>query len=482
MTLANVQIDAEHARILIRDDPEFLIHFFHGEELALSVPDFHVNGFNLMINNTVSRLAFALPRDHAKTTLAKLSAVWHFLFTGYKFIVYISDTEPVATAACRDIINWMTSDNFMRVFGQIRFHVERPGEGHYEFEYGGKYCILLARGAGQQVRGLNFHNTRPQLLICDDLETLKLMKSPTAFKDFKRWFYAELMRCIDAMMNKIIYIGNMVGSGCLLEELCKAPQWYSVKYSAILSNGMPLWPERWTLDKLKQLFKEYLAAGMLDSFYSELMNMPLSGVRKLIQPDQITYDSPKSPDQIEYGFIVIDPAISKKTWADQTGISVHGWTGERWQIVDIILAPHLGPLEMFKLTAMLAFKWGIRVIGIESNAFQAVLKPVFEIWAQWYHYEDLRFVPVYGADKKTQRLTSWCILLANGQYALNNNDFQLTTQLLNYDPMRERNDDDGIDSCAHGPQMIQLYQSQFIQKLKPTIIKINIPSVELSPI
>jgi len=479
---AHVQADVAQIKSLVRDDPEFLIHFFHYEELDLEVPDFHINGFRLMISSTVSRLAFALPRDHAKTTLAKLAAVWHFLFSNFKFILYLSDTETVATAACRDIINWMTSDNFVKVFGKIYFHVERPGDGHYEFEWDGKYCILLARGAGQQVRGLNFHNTRPQLAICDDLETIKLLRSPSGFKQFKQWFYGEFRKCLDAMLNKIIYIGNMVGAGCLLESLCKATEWYSVRYAALLSNGSPLWPERWPLEKLKVDFREYLKEGMLDVWYAEVMNMPLSGVRKLIQADQITYDEPKQPDQIQYGFIVIDPAISKKTWANQTGITAHGWTGMRWQIVDLILAPHLGPMETFKLTAMLCFKWGIRVVGIESNAFQAVLKPVFEIWAKWYHYEDLVFVPVFGSEKKTQRLTAWCMLLSSGQYAVNNNDFQLTTQLLNYDPMKEHNDDDGIDSCAYGPQMIEQYSREFMQDLKPPQLINNIPELELSPV
>jgi hypothetical protein len=47
-------------------------------------------------------------------------------------------------------------------------------------------------------------------------------------------------------------------------------------------------------------------------------------------------------------------------------------------------------------------------------------------------------------------------------WAINDDDFFITQQLLNYDPKKKDNDDDIIDMCAMGQIMIDTYLSDLM--------------------
>ncbi|MCK5345784.1 MAG: hypothetical protein KAR20_20380, partial [Candidatus Heimdallarchaeota archaeon] len=57
-----------------------------------------------------------------------------------------------------------------------------------------------------------------------------------------------------------------------------------------------------------------------------------------------------------------------------------------------------------------------------------------------------------------ERLATWAGLIKNREYSLTEGDFVMSQQLLTYDPTKKNNDDDAIDSAAHGVTM----KSEFI--------------------
>lgn len=482
--LAQVRADPWLVKEKLKIDGEFFIQFFHGEQLDFPVPQFHLDGFDLMTALDVAQLAIAWPRGHAKTTLAKLAAIWHYLFSPFRFVIYLSNTDTLAVGACKDIIDWIRCDNSIALFGEPEFHVNRPGEGHYEFTWNKKYCILFARGSGQQVRGINFNNCRPQLAICDDLESLELLKTENRVKHLISWFYGEFRKCLDKKMHKIIAIGNLIATKSLLQKLIESEAWTSVRLAALLSNGKPLWPDLWPISSLKADFKEYLSAGQIHIWYAEMMNLVITNVRALIEAEQIQYAPPIGPPDAEYGFVTIDLAISDKTWAHKTAIVAHAWTGTHWQVVEFVHAFITKPDELFRQAVGICMRWGFRVIGIESNAFQGVMKPVFELLINWHGMtnSNILVVELYSKNQKVERLSAWCMMLQQGEYKLTEGDFESTQQLLNFDPMVRTNEDDLIDSEAFGPQMIARYAREFMIELTHGGVGHHIRQVEMSPV
>jgi len=243
----------------------------------------------------------------------------------------------------------------------------------------------------------------------------------------------------------------------MLKEHCESEFWFSRRYGCLLSDGTPLWPDAWTIEKLRADFTEYLKAGMIDIWFAEMMNLPIGAGRGLIRATEIKYAPAVDPVDIEYGFITIDLAISKKTWAHKTVVAVHGWTGDYWICCEITGGVGIDPIALFEIIVEMAFKWRVRVVGIENTAYQASLQYVFPYMAMVRNIEGLEFRELHAHMRKTQRIVGWCGMIRDGQYMIPEGDFVLTEQLLSYNPRTEDNDDDYIDAAAYAPQMIDNY-------------------------
>jgi hypothetical protein len=459
---AAVQLNTAQIKLALEHDAEFFIQFFLEDELTFPVPQFHIDIFSLMIRQDIDAFVCAIPRDHAKTTLAKLACVWYFLFTDYRFIVYLSNTATIAIPAVNDVAAFMRTENFITVFGEPEWLVEQEGVGFYKFKLQGKLCILRAMGAGQQVRGINVDNQRPQLAIVDDLEDNDNIATEPLFRKLKVWFYGPFKKCLDKFNNKIIHLGNMISLKSLLHEHCESKFWYSRRYGCLLANSKALWEDAWPIEKLKRDFAEYQSMGMADIWFAEMMNLPMAAGKGLIQADEITYKPAVMPGDQEFAFITIDLAISDATWAHETVIAVHGWVNEHWQIVDIIGFKGIDPIALFHETMVMAARWNLRVIGIESVAYQASLQSVFPHLCLINHIPNMKFIPLPAVQRKVQRLAPWAGMLKPGEWALTEGDFHCTQQLLNFDPTKKNNEDDYIDCCAHGPYVAQnfMYEIQ----------------------
>lgn len=482
-SLIPVQIDKEQIKAALQFDPEFFIQFFLGDEIDLPVPDFHPEIFWLMIHDAleVARFACAIPRDHAKTTLAKLACVWFFLFTDWRFIVYVSLTVGIAVPSVTDIIAFMESPNFKAVFGELNWGIlpdgtkgiRQEGKGIYKFELNGKICILRAHGGGMQVRGINVDNVRPQLAILDDIEDEETNATPELFAKLKRWFYGPFRKALDKRKNKMIHIGNLTANQTLIAEHIKSPYWYSRVYGCLLANGRPLWEDFWTIEKLRLDYMEYLEAGMADVWFAEMMNMPTAGGRGIIKAEDIVYRPFRIPDDIKYGFITIDLAISEQTWAHKTVIAVHGFVDDvddlvdgQWQCVDYEGFSGIDPINLFWAVVTLCKKWRISTVGIESTAYQASLKSVFEYLCIQNGITNMEFVQLQAIGRKAIRIISWAAWLKDGTYALNQGDFVITQELLTYRPDKKDNADDHIDAFAYAPQMIQNWMHLIMREFK----------------
>lgn len=469
------QVAMSHGDIIdaLHHDGEFFIQYFLGDELEFPVPEFHKTSWNLITAEMILYIALALPRGHAKTTLSKLCCVWYLLFTPTRFIVYVSNTHPVAAEAVKDIIGYMQTDNFRKLFGDLDFRVEREGHGYYKFFMnvpdgrGGftrKFAILKALGAGQQVRGLNIDNERPELAIIDDLEDNENTATPMLQKKLKLWFFGAFMKAMSKKRKKIIYLGNMLSNQSILYSLCeKSELWHSMRYGALLSNGEPLWPELWPVEELQADYLEYQREGLTALWFAEMMNMPMAEGTALIDPSEITYLPQVLPGQQSTAFITYDPAISQKTWANDSALAVHGYVNDRWQIVEVVKGKY-PPEQIFFLIMELCTKWNTRIVGIEKGAFQLGLKLIFDILMKAHNQQFFVYEVPHKNVSKVERLAAWCAALKKRFWVLTEGEQTVTHQLISFDPLKSNNIDDVIDACAMGMTMTELYMAEITEQ------------------
>lgn len=457
----------------LHDDGKFFINFFLGEELLFDVPPFHIESWDLITCTEIAQIALALPRGHAKTTLSKLCCVWYLLFTETRFIVYVSNTAAIAAEACKDIVAYMRSSNFTQVFGEARFTVDREAHGYYKFYItipdgrGGfkqKFVILKALGAGQQVRGLNIDNERPQMAVVDDLEDNENTATTMLQKKLKTWFYGAFIKAMSRKQKKVIYLGNMLSNQGILYHLCeKSDEWHTIRYGALLSSGLPLWPEIWTKEALQKDYLEYQRLGLTALWFAEMMNMPMAEGTALIAPEEITYLPPVVPGEQTNCFITYDPAISVKTWANDSALAVHAFVKDRWQIVEIVSGKYTIDMIFF-LIVELCIKWNTRLLGVEAGAFQVGIKLIFDILMKAHNQSFICYEVPHKNVRKVERLAAWCSALKRKHWVLTEGEHEITQQLIGFDPLKTNNVDDIIDACAMGITMTELYMPDIMEQ------------------
>lgn len=465
MTLGDILYSLEHSG-------RFFIQFFLPEELDLPIPDFHIESWELLTMEHVQNVALALPRGHAKTTLMKLVCLWHFLFTPKRFIIYVSNTAAIAAEACKDIANYIRSANFRSVFGTVIFETEQDQRGFYKFrlylpDAAGnikeKYCILRAIGAGQQVRGLNIDNTRPELACVDDLEDDDNTATALLQRKLIVWFYGPFLKALSRKNPKIIYAGNMLSNTGLLYYFCvKSTVWYSIRYSCLRADGTPLWADMWSLLAIRNDYQEYQQQGLVARWFAEMMNMPMAEGLGLIKGSEIPYVEPIEPGQQEMAFITLDPAVSKTTYANNSALVVHVYLNGIWRIAEHVEGKYT-PDILFHFIIAMCQKWNTRAVGIEAAGYQTVLEFVFKLLMTIHNdHFNVCMVP-HKNRSKTERLIAWCAVLRKRIWALQIGDMAITEQLLAYDPGKVNNVDDLIDSCSMGVTMTELYMPMIVQ-------------------
>lgn len=473
----SVGIDSDSIIEALHKDGEFFINFYLGDELEFPVPQFHKDSWNLITSEMILYIALALPRGHAKTTLSKLCCVWYLLFTPTRFIVYVSNTANVAVEACQDIIKYMLSDNHRKLFGDLEFKVQREGHGYYKFHMncpdgkGGmyrKFVILKAFGAGQQVRGVNIDNQRPELAVVDDLEDNDNTATPMLQKKLKVWFFGAFMKAMSKKQKKVIYLGNMLSNQSILYSIVEKSQlWHSIRYGCILSDGTPLWPEMWSIKEIQDDYIEYVREGLTALWFAEMMNTPMAEGQALIDPSEITYMPLVVPGQQKVAYMTYDPAVSQKTWGNDSAIAVHAYVADRWQIVETVKGK-FSLDQLFFIIIELSNKWNTRVLGVEAGAFQIGIELIFDILMK-AHQKTLYIYPIPHKNRsKVERLAAWASALKQKFWTLTEGDQVITQQLITFDPLKTNNIDDVIDACAMGLVMKELYISEIMNQYEIT--------------
>ena len=382
-----VDVDLRELRGLLRIDAEVFIEFFLADQLDMPVPEFHSEIWSLLTDQEKERVLLAIPRDHAKTTLAKLAMIWYWVFTPHRFGVYLSNTNAIATAACKDIMQFMQTPNFITVFGQIKMIKSSDNESLWIFDLPlghdrHKRCILRAIGQGQQMRGINIDNQRPDIGVVDDVEDNENTDSEMQQKKLDRWIFGPFLKAF-ARKKKILWLGNMLAKTCLLARLSRHPRWNPVVFGCLVKDSeteqlTPLWPGKWTVDALKEDLQEYKDSGQVETWMCEMMNMPGHGQNGFVV-DQINYQAAPTPDGILAAWITIDPAFGLDAENDETAISVHVIPKEGVPMTVAVAHGRMDEVTMLNETIQLAQYWNAWIWGIEAVAAQRVLISLFEV-------------------------------------------------------------------------------------------------------
>ena len=329
--------------------------FEHDDDITTitkHAPDFHheiCDIMNVVSNEEINkRVVVAAPRSHAKSSfLSKAFPIHEIVYRKRKYIIIISETPNVASANLEWIkLQLQGNEKLIRDFGQLLSPKQQmnPRDNSSEFiawEDRGKgkqktLTLIQAASSGQALRGRNWNGNRPDLIVCDDVDSEKNNNTEQLRDELKQWMRQVVIPLGDPEGKKtaILFMGTTVNaSSLLIDIMTNRSDFESRRYQAIIEwpERMDLWEEcrlmyqnredpcsaktaelfyianKEEMDKgarvlwpdVQPLFK--LMAWKWDNgskaFNTEYMNNPIDTETMVFNPEKFTYWDDKEPDR-----------------------------------------------------------------------------------------------------------------------------------------------------------------------------------------
>lgn len=366
------------------DDLQFYARIMLAEVMVYDLPREYISIWLMLVNahsskerQKVLRFALALPRGFAKTTFIKVLVCWLICYDKVAFALIVCATENLAHNFVADVNDMLSAPNSERIYGNWNTNLAIDSKELKKCNYRRRIIIIAAIGSGTSVRGINIAHGRPDLVICDDMQTKENADSDTESVRLLEWFIGTLLKAVSPFFAMCIYIGNMYVKNCILLKLKENKYWISLVTGCILADGTSLWEELHPIESLYESYKHDEAVGMAHIWFAEMMNDPIMN-RVTLLPDGKLPTPPYEKEELvpDAGFLIIDPAGFKKASDDNviTAFLVQG--GVPFMVA--LEAGNFNPLELIHKAVALCHLLSIQIIFIEAVAYQTTLRFWFE--------------------------------------------------------------------------------------------------------
>lgn len=447
-------------------------------------PKFYCDLFGMLTADnpdpeTLMRFALGLPRGFAKTTFLKILVCWCIHYERNYFILITAATEGKALAFCADVDSMLATEQISEIFGDWTRTKDVDNSKMKKGFMNGRRIILLPIGAGSAVRGASVDNMRPDMIVCDDVQSREDALSPARSVAMLEWFTATLVKCIDNWggHRSVIFLGNMYPGECLLQRLRLNPEWISLITGAILSDGESLWPELKSVRALLREYKHDAAMGLGHIWFAEVQNDPLDERYRLLAlpiPDCPVPIEELVPDSC---FITVDPAGFRKN-SDDNVYAVH----KLYDGQPICVSMDGGiwnPYETVKNVIVAAVANGACLIGVESTAYQQSLCYWMDFFIQRLNLTHIEVVELKTNNAtKISRIRDYIAEVLGGSSHMSNEvriKFSYYAHL--YKLGKPDNRDDYLDCPAYQKQVLTNYGHMLTSIDARRISLANLPEV-----
>lgn len=477
--LEHVELTPEQIATAIRDDLDFFAAMLIPEEARYPFPIFYRTVWTLILQNLANlstedifRFALGLPRGHAKTTFLKL-LICYLIIHDYEldFILVVCATEPLSENFLSDVSEMMKAHVITQVYGSWEASLERDTKKVKIARYNGRNIILGAIGAQTSLRGLNIKNKRPQLIVCDDVQTKENDESDTERKRLLKWLTGTLFKArAKVEKSAILYIGNMYSTECILYQFTQIPSWTSLVTGAILADGSVLWPEINSLEELLEEYEHDASLGEGDTWFAEIQNDPIGaacgllGLGEKVPPCSVV----ESHEIYPIKFITCDPA-GLKADSDDNVVATHALIEDDAGITFKVSNGKWSPSDTIEVILDHIFEFRVSVVFIESNAYQQTL--AFWLNQKLIELKLIDYITVIpiptGKASKYRRIKAWVKQLVGGKWFIADQDSynKVTYQLYKYKTDKSDNVDDMLDVEAQAVLAISKHYREIIQAL-----------------
>ncbi len=472
---------ARLARRARRSPVEFAEFVFADETgRRMRLPKLHRDLHEFLNDST--RGLVELPRDHGKTVQVMIRILWELGRNPNLRVLLVCGSSMLAGQRGRFLRDAIAENPRLRlVFPHLL--PDRPWRANmFRIRRSGKSVspTVVVIGVGTTSTG-----SRADLLVCDDIVDVKSLRSNTIREKTKQLYRENLVHLLEP--NGRAWLLFTPWHAADINAEMKECELYRHFRRAVGDSLEPIWPEKWSVERLAERRKEIGESSFARAFRLQT----IAAEDCLIKPEWVRYweggnvadslreSSPKSSSEvghisrsematmgtghisrsematlgtatIEMVVLAVDPAVSQKASADATAIvTLARMSDGRVHCLEAI-ARRVSTPQMVQLLDDADRRWKPDIILFEANAAFKGVKDMMVTFRNW----GAKIKEIHHASDKFARMQSFSVRVENGAFLLRGErgrvdpgQQELLDEMLAY-PVGKH--DDLVDAAAFG--------------------------------
>lgn len=463
---------AELVQLAALDGPLFSRAFFP-KTVRQVTPHFHRELWDEFEDPAHRYLVGEVFRGGAKTTILRLYAAKRIAYGVSRVILYVGKSQDHARRSLRWLRKQIEVNKFFaQTFGLVPGNTWNDDELEVINNVTGESCWVLALGVTGSVRGVNFDDYRPDLIICDDLVTDDNAATQEQRDKLRKLVLGALKESMtprtENALAKLVLLQTPIDSDDVSQSCARDPQFRHIRFGCWTPQTENLdprerkssWEERFPTDELLKEREAAIWRNELATFSKEMECKLIVSENAKFRAEWLKYygeifdEVTEVPPRHEMTVVMsVDPVPPpsereiKKGYADKDyeAFAVVG----KWRKKFIVLEtsknrghePNWTVTEFFRL----AQAWQPDKILVESVAYQRTL-----VWLLRQAMQKLgRYwvvVPFTDRRSKMDRIVQGLQgPLSNGQFYLQRTQTGLISDIIHYTNVKH---DDELEAVA----------------------------------
>lgn len=364
-----------------------LVHFrdvvlVNDESRELEPADFHFTFSEYLLDKN-NNVALECYRESAKSAYALRAFPLHCLAfpnTNRSYIVILKNTQRVASAKLKDIINEYQSNPLLKHnLVKIKEESAQVFSVDVKDEQGKIINVRIeAYGKGASIRGLNSLDRRPNIIVCDDLQDKEDVSSETVCESDWDWFLSDVIFL--GKLSRVFLIGNNLGERCIIERCINGADELGFEWLRIpvIVDGVPTWQAQNTVESIQKEKDNFANIGKIDIWLMEKMCCAIAEENKIFQESDFRYYSPNfTADLVNKCnlYACLDPASSTNKDACFRAIVLTGVDADNsWFVLDCDYGRWDSAETIDKIFACVV-KYRLKDFYIEAGWYEQVIQP-----------------------------------------------------------------------------------------------------------
>lgn len=346
-----------------------LFHYEWSEDLLLGTSHVCYEGFRESGKSSIVLRAFPL------YALVFPSTKWEYL-------VLIRSNQAQARRGLKNIVDEYKNNPLLKVhLKKVVKDTSDVFECVLDTMNGERLIRIEVYGKGASIRGLNNKDKRPDIILMDDCQDTADMLGEIVPENDWDWFLSDVMFL--GQSARIFMIGNNLGERCIAERVAKHGEELGFKFKRIPCANEEMtkaaWPEKESIEKIKQEREDFTKMGKLDVWLREKMCTAVSDETRLFNNNMYRHYPSVLKDKIaSEGEVLatLDPASSSRKDSCFRAIVVGSLMPDgHWYFLDVPYG-RWDSVELMNKMFEVVRKWGVREFGVEKGQYQQFLEPV----------------------------------------------------------------------------------------------------------